>query len=174
MSTTNNYFSLFGLPQVFDINLNELRQQYRNLQIEFHPDKVAAGSAVEKRKAVEQSALFNDAYQVLTSPVERAKHLFQLCSGHIAKEHNLASSPEFLMLQIDAREQLEDFKAAPPSEDEFDTFVDQYEESLAEEISAFTTCLNASDYEGAEVLIAKIQLFTKLLSEAQDIEQAID
>lgn len=174
MSTTNNYFSLFGLPLVFDINASELRQQYRNLQIEFHPDTVAAGTTEQKRKAVEHSALLNDAYQTLTSPVERAKHLFLLTSGKAAKEHNLASDPVFLMLQIEAREQIEDFKASPPEEAVFEEFIEHYETALDTEIKAFTDCLSGNDHHGAEIQIAKIQLFTKLLSEAEDLEQAID
>lgn len=174
MTNPDNYFSLFGLPAEFDINLQQLRQRYRQLQAECHPDRVAHGSAAKKRAAVEQSAHLNDAYQALSDRVARAKHLFSLHAGYRAKEQNLASSPAFLMLQIEAREQLESFKEVVVDEATIDAFIDRFEAELSAETHAFSEALAAANFDEAETLIAKIQLFTKLLSEAEEIQQAID
>ena len=41
-----NYYELFGISQIYDINLEELSSKFRNLQSLFHPDKFMNKSKV--------------------------------------------------------------------------------------------------------------------------------
>ena len=51
-----NYFELFAMPSSFELNLNELRAKYLELQRAVHPDKFANASERERLLAVQKTA----------------------------------------------------------------------------------------------------------------------
>ena len=67
-----NYFELFDLPVGFEIDQQQLGARYRQAQGELHPDRYAGASAHEQRLAVQYSALVNQAYATLRTPLSRA------------------------------------------------------------------------------------------------------
>ena len=75
---TNNFFEIFSLPVTWQIDRSLLDTRYRNLQREFHPDRYAAKGDTEKRLAVQTTALINQAYDSLKSPLKRAQYLLEL------------------------------------------------------------------------------------------------
>lgn len=106
MDLTQNYFEIFGLPVSFAVEQSLLKQQYRDLQIRFHPDKFANNSSHEQRLAEQFSALINTAYQTLSSPLMTAEYLLQL-SGHTVDNENLTiNDGSFLFKQMQWREAL--------------------------------------------------------------------
>jgi molecular chaperone HscB len=104
------HFEIFGMPQIFSINLDELEDKYVALQKEFHPDKLINKSDGERLILANLSADVNDAYQILKSPLHRAGYMLQLQKIIIntdAKD-NIKPSPEILIQAMQMREQLED------------------------------------------------------------------
>jgi molecular chaperone HscB len=112
MSATNNYFTLFGLPTQFDVDLTLLDTRYRKIQTEVHPDKFVTASPAERLQSMQKATLANEAYQTLKNPTERAKHLLALQGIASLEESNTAMPTDFLMSQMEWRERIEDAKIA--------------------------------------------------------------
>ena len=106
--TTHNHFQLFDLPVQFDLDLDQLNQRYRKVQSEVHPDRFAAASAAERLKSMQLATLANEAYQTLKQPTARARYLLQLQGIDTQEETNTAMPTDFLMLQMEWREALEE------------------------------------------------------------------
>ncbi len=106
MAQTQTHFELFELPVSFDLDLQDLSQRYRELQRVVHPDKFASASDRERRLSVEKAAIINDAYQILKSPLRRARYMLELQSVSFDDEKDMALDPAFLMEQIELREAL--------------------------------------------------------------------
>jgi len=84
-----NYFSLFNIKQAsFAIDEKQLDYVFKDLQKHFHPDKYATKSNEEKHISSVNSSLINEAYQVMKSPIERARYILNLNDIKILDEEN--------------------------------------------------------------------------------------
>ncbi|MDK4556037.1 Fe-S protein assembly co-chaperone HscB [Kingella kingae] len=101
-------FQLFGLPVQFDLNAEQLHQQYRTLAAQFHPDRFAAASAFEQKQAMMMSAAINQAYEQLSHPLNRAAELLRAQNIDADTPEHTSFAPEFLMQQMQWRETLMD------------------------------------------------------------------
>lgn len=106
-----NYFELLGVPQKFSIDSNVLDQNYRRLQSEVHPDRFAAAPSSERLHSMQLATEANEAYRTLKNPTVRARYLLQLQGMDVNEESNTVMPAEFLMLQMEWRESIEDAKA---------------------------------------------------------------
>lgn len=66
------HFALFQMQPAFQLDLDQLSARYLELARGVHPDRFADASEAEQRRALEQSANLNEAYQTLKSPAKRA------------------------------------------------------------------------------------------------------
>lgn len=107
---TQNYFELFGLKPIFNLDLAVLEGNYRKIQSESHPDRFVTASGAEKLQSMQTATLANEAYQTLKNPANRAKYILELQGINAIAETNTAMSAEFLMQQMEWREALEDAK----------------------------------------------------------------
>lgn len=103
-----NYFQLFGLEPCFQIDIRQLEYQYRELQSQVHPDRYTHLSHAEQRIALQRATLVNEAYQTLRTPVDRARYLLQLQGVDTQEESNTHMPVDFLMLQMEWREALQE------------------------------------------------------------------
>lgn len=165
-----NYFELFGIEQQFDVELDAITLQYRELQKQFHPDKFATAADSEKLAVVQKSAQINDAYTTLKDPVSRAEYLLKLRGLDIQHETQTLQDPMFLMQQMEYRETLEDLSN---SDDMYDAIM-EFEEQVNAEIDSFkqqlAVCLQQFDNEAAANLIRKLKFMFKLLHELERLE----
>ena len=106
-----NYFELLGVPQKFSIDSNVLDQNYRRLQSEVHPDRFAAAPSSERLHSMQLATEAHEAYRTLKNPTVRARYLLQLQGMDVNEESNTVMPAEFLMLQMEWRESIEDAKA---------------------------------------------------------------
>lgn len=107
---TTNFFSIFALPQSYAIDEKQLENSYRKLAASYHPDKFASLSSFEQKEKMIMSSLINQAYKVLSDPIQRASHLLLLNGINAdARENNIADT-EFLMQQLQWQETLEEAK----------------------------------------------------------------
>ena len=104
----DTHFSLLNLEPVFNLNLDALEQNWRAASAQVHPDRFATASAAEKRIAMQWASNINQAYQVLRKPVSRAAYICQLAGQDLEAESNTRMDPEFLMKQMQWREELDD------------------------------------------------------------------
>lgn len=108
MNLQSNDFELFGLTQQFAQDRAELDARWKTLQREAHPDKFALQGAAAQRVAMQWSARINEAYQRLKDPLKRAAYLCELGGAPINAHSNTAMPAQFLMQQMEWREQLDD------------------------------------------------------------------
>ena len=106
-----NHYELFGLPLQFAINLDTLDQNYRRLQSEVHPDRFAAAPAADRMRSMQLATQANEAYRILKNPTARARYLLHINGIDTQEESNTTMPAEFLMLQMEWREAIEDARA---------------------------------------------------------------
>ncbi len=107
-----NYFDLFNLPHQFIIDAPLLDLNYRKLQTAVHPDKFVTASPNERMQSMQLATTANEAYQTLKNPTARARYMLQLQGIDSLENSNTAMPMDFLMLQMEWRETLEDAKSA--------------------------------------------------------------
>ena len=112
MNLHSDDFELFGVPQRFAQERSALDARWKELQREAHPDRFAAQGAAAQRVAMQWSVRINEAYQRLKDPLRRAAYLCELHGAPIRAEDNTAMPAEFLMQQMQWREDLEDADSA--------------------------------------------------------------
>lgn len=114
---TQNYFSIFNLPQQFSIDIRTLETNFRKIQSEVHPDRFVAGTTSEKLHSMQTATLANEAYSTLKAPALRAAYLLALSGIDATPETNTQMPADFLMQQMEWRETLEDAKQAKNSDE---------------------------------------------------------
>jgi molecular chaperone HscB len=107
---SQNFFTLLKLPETFVVDLERLDQNYQGIQKEIHPDRFASFDDETKLESIRKTAQVNDAYQTLKSPIRRAEYLLQLHGVNIHDEKYTAVPQDFLMQQMEWREELETHK----------------------------------------------------------------
>ena len=73
---TENYFKLLGLGMDYDLDREELKSKYLQMQMQFHPDR--AKDEEEKRVFLEYSMKINEAEKVLKDDYLRAEYMLKL------------------------------------------------------------------------------------------------
>lgn len=102
-----NYFELFGLPQDFSVDMQQLRSSYKALLLRHHPDRFAGRDQAEQIKALQKTDWINQAHATLSSLPKRAGYLLELKGFAVNAHATLSSDPDFLLEQLQLREMLE-------------------------------------------------------------------
>ncbi len=108
LAASSNYFELFQMPPHFRLDLAQLDRHYLELQTRVHPDKSAHLSDSERRLSLQWATLANEAYQTLKRPLARARYLLRLHGVDTREEDNTQMPKEFLLEQIEWREELQE------------------------------------------------------------------
>lgn len=175
MDLTQNYFELFGLPIKFSVDQVQLKQQYRELQLRFHPDKFASKGGSEKRLAEQFSGLINTAYQTLRSPLLTAEYLL-LLAGHSVDNENLTiADGAFLFKQMQWREALGDIDISDASkaEDVLESLSREVSEERQQLSARFVAGYNEKNTQECTQLIAKWHFIEKMQNEIERLEDKI-
>src|SRR5947209_11218751 len=106
-----NHFDLFGLQPAFAVDEERLEKAYREIQSQVHPDRFAHAGDAERRASLQWTTRVNEAFQILKNPVTRAKRLLELHGVDVAFETNTQMPTEFLMQQLELREELDRARA---------------------------------------------------------------
>jgi len=105
---SRNHFELFNLPARFAIDLPTLDQHYRMIQSEVHPDRFVSSTPAERLRSMQLATQANEAYQTLKNPTARARYLLKINDIDTQEEINTAMPAEFLMLQMEWREAIDE------------------------------------------------------------------
>lgn len=169
-----NHFQLFGLAQSYQIDTAQLEQQYRALQALVHPDKSAHLPDTEQRVAMQRATVVNEAYQILRSPLRRARYLLSLHGVDIQEENNTVMPLEFLMAQMEWREavaeaqQARDAAALAQLEARLQRETRELEAQLAAKIDT------EKDYAAAAGAVRELRFMERLAEEIHAAYDAID
>lgn len=166
-----NHFELFDLPTQFTIDLDVLATRYRNLQQAVHPDKYANASDRERRLAVQKASDINEAFQVLKDPLLRGRYLLSLAGTLGDDETDTQMSGEFLMTQMELREELADIKHQSDALDSVTEFIARMDQATQQLTKHLATQLATEKWEAARDIVRQMQFFRKLREEALLLEE---
>src|SRR4029453_13856831 len=110
-----NYFGVFGLPRVLSLDLKALERTFHELSRKYHPDYFTTAPAEERQKALQMTAMLNDASRHLRQPVRRVEYLLEV-EGFKPDGSKVPKS--FLMEVFEINEQLEEVKAGNASKEQ--------------------------------------------------------
>ncbi|TBU94444.1 co-chaperone HscB [Phytopseudomonas dryadis] len=167
------HFALFELQPSFNLDLEQLATRYRELARSVHPDRFADASEREQRLALERSASLNEAYRTLRSDSQRARYLLAMRGPELPLEVTV-QDPEFLMQQMQWREELEELQddADLAGVAAFKRRLKVAQQALNER---FAVCWDDVERrEEAERLMRRMQFLDKLSHEVRQLEERLD
>tara|TARA_B110000503_G_scaffold61752_1_gene97902 strand:- start:464 stop:991 length:528 start_codon:yes stop_codon:yes gene_type:complete len=173
MDISQDFFSCYGLPRDFAIDLAVMRQSHRRLQQQHHPDRFASESDGEQRRAVQITAYLNQAYATLSEPLNRGIYLLQLQGMEPLAPTNTQMPMDFLLQQIELRECLEDIHQAKDIEAEIDVMTTQLRNQASQLESDFAQAYSSLDLSAAETAVRKLQFIVKLQQQLNALEGAL-
>jgi molecular chaperone HscB len=174
---SKNYFDLFGLPVGYIVDAGSLANRYRDLQRVVHPDRYANATEQERRLSVQGASLINEAFEILKDPVARAAYLLSLHGVEIDAQNETTQDMEFLMQQMELREELEGLreKSGP-----YEALLDlsgrinrQITDLVAQMAVQFETP-NQEQLEEARETLRKMRFLQKLRAETERLEAELE
>ena len=169
-----SHFELFGLAPAYALDGEALERSYREIQSQVHPDRFAHAGDAERRASLQWTTRVNEAYRVLKNPVQRAKHLLELRGVDVGFETNTRMPSDFLMQQLELREELERAKSKkdPALLDPLRSRLSLDRKALGEEIGEKIDV--AGDYQAAADVVRKLMFLDKLDAEIDLAYEAIE
>ena len=128
-----NYFELFDLETTFFIDESNLKESYQREIARFHPDNFASKSDSEKLQALQNTSLLNTAYESIKSPLNRASYLLKLDGVDPFDERDTSMDQDFLIYQINLREELESIESKQ-NVDDLEDYLDKVENHIQSKI----------------------------------------
>ncbi len=173
---SSTHFELFGLPQSFAVDREQLDSRYRELQRTMHPDRFVNAGDQERRLAMQQAARINEAYQVLKDPLLRGRYLLELAGYDFSEQHHTTRDAAFLIEQMELREALEAVR------DDADPFaaLGAVMERVADDFDSLAAGLQpqlesaAAGQDTVADTLMKMQFFRRLEEEAQELEATLE
>lgn len=168
-----NYFDLFGLPTAFELDGSLLSSAFRTLQKQCHPDNFATHTESERLAAVQKAAQINDGYQALKNPISRAEHLLALQNIQLDSEQHTLQDTDFLMTQLELREELEQLERQQPSLEQLTEFEQRVKKMHQHYLAQVEQQLQQSQWLSAADSVRKLKFITKLTHEIARVEEQI-
>lgn len=170
MALADNHFQLFGLAAEFDLDQDALARRYREWQRSLHPDNYAQAGEQDRRLAAQRAAQLNEAFSILKNPLSRARYLLELQG--IPAQDGITSDHDFLLQQLELREQLETIRHnADP--DALADFLADVESSIRSLTNTLAADLRNSHWQAAADKVLKLQFFNRLQEEAVALEERL-
>lgn len=172
-----SYFELLGLPVSYEVDQERLSQRYRDLQRELHPDRFASGTDQERRISMQSSSHLNEAYSTLRDPLERARYMLELNGVDMGATCRTTQDPEFLMEQMELREELGNARSEPDPYQSISGLMvglDRRLEIMAEEMAGYFVATTPEKLKAATELMLKMQFLRKLRHDAEQLEAELD
>jgi molecular chaperone HscB len=169
-----SHFKLFGLAPAFALEHEALERCYRQIQSQVHPDRFAHAGDAERRASLQWTTRVNEAYRTLKDPVQRARHILELHGVDVAFETNTQMPTDFLMQQLELREELESAVAAkdPASLDRLRATLSASKAALETEVAEAID--GRQEFEGAAGPVRKLMFLDRLDGEIDAAYEEIE
>jgi len=171
---SQNFFELFGMDEVFDLDESVLHERWQQLQREVHPDKYVSGSDAERRYSMQAASLINEANKVLRSPIERAGYLLKLNNIDLDVETDTRMAPEFLMDQMELREEIDEITGSDDPYQKIDQLRTRLMAKCEKTSVDFANSYQEQDLERARESVRQWQFLDKLMREISALEARLD
>ncbi len=162
-----HHFARFGLAPSTSVDGDDLELRYLRLSRALHPDFQASATAEVQALALRNSALLNEARQVLDDEQPRAEYLLGLHDID-ALERNKALDPGFLMESLELSEEVEQARADGDGET-LETIAENCRSEIARRLDAATIGLasDAPDIDALAVLLNETRVYKRILRDTE-------
>jgi molecular chaperone HscB len=164
-----NYFELFDLETSFFISDSNLKDSYRREIARFHPDKFASKTDSEKLQALQNTSLLNTAFEMIKSPLNRASYLLRLDGVDPFDEKDTAMDHDFLISQIELREELEVIESKTDT-GKLDDFIDRIESHVQSKVESISNAFkDTSDTLEIKKDVRELKFYEQLAKESNKL-----
>jgi molecular chaperone HscB len=160
-----DYFLIFNLAHNFEIDKIKLELSYKEQIAKFHPDKFTSASSAQQSQALQNTSLINTAYDTLNSDLNRARYLLELNGINPFDEKDTQMDGNFLMAQIELREELEGIK----NEIDVEKFIDKIEPLEKQHIDSIKQAFEIKDLQEVKKFVRQLRFYQQLTLEANKL-----
>ena len=161
-----NYFELFDLETSFFVDDEALKKAYQDQVTMFHPDNFVTKSQAVQLQALQNTSLVNSAYTTLKTPLNRASYLLNLENINPFDEKDTNMDADFLISQIELREQLETIKKQQDSL-ALDNFIERVQDFIRDNVASISEAFTQSpDLQKIKTLVRELKFYEQLNKEA--------
>ena len=162
-SPADNYFSLFDLDERFDIDVATLEQKLLEKISKTHPDKFLFGSKEEVELATKKTALLNEAYQILSDPIKRAKYIL-IKHSYLNDEQDLKMPQKLL---IESMGKMDALQLSESYQDVLKLLDNALQEKL-EKLKEIQYYFIENNYQKSLEIYVELKFITRFLSEIEN------
>ena len=167
---SQTYFELFGINPAFDIDSSRLHAEQQRLQAAYHPDRYVSASEHDKRISVQVASWINQAYETLQDPVKRSRYLLEISGATIPDESSTTSDAEFLMEQIELREEVESCRHSDDPLQQCERIENRLEQTAAQLANEFVLHFEAQDLDNAMLISRKMQFIQRIQQQLSELQ----
>jgi molecular chaperone HscB len=160
------FYEAFDLEPALSLDAEDLKRRFYERSRQWHPDRFGRGSDEEKQKALEMTAVLNDAFRTLRDPVSRAEYFLKEKGFELSKEAPPELLEEVFELNMALEELREGDESARPqlmeARDRFAAMRDSIDASLAEAGAR-------GDLEQVRALLNRRRYIRNLIREVENV-----
>jgi len=171
---SRNYFELFGLEVAFQINNDEFVSSYQKLQSKYHPDRFVDSDDQHKRIAMQATTFINEAYKTLQDDQARARYMLELQGVSFDVEQDTTQDMDFLMAQMNLREQIDDVDSQDDPLECLDQLDSQSRKDKQMLIHAFENFYSTKHWDEAKEIVLKLQFFARLQQQINHKQEMLE
>jgi molecular chaperone HscB len=136
------YYEALGLEPKLALDLEELKKRFYERSRQWHPDRFSRSGAEEQQRALDMTAVLNDAFRTLRGPVARAEYFLDQSGIPIPKE----APPELLEEVFELNMALEELRGGDESaRDQLTSAAARFNAMLAEADASLGTMFTRHD-----------------------------
>jgi molecular chaperone HscB len=164
-------FQILGLEHSFAVDPDRLKQSYRKLMIDFHPDKHSLKNSEEQDAFEKQASAVTRAYDTLKHPHTRATHLLEML-GHPMEDQAKGElvGPGFLMEIMEVRESID----STIGDNALRPLLLENQKRIEETSELLSRAFEQTSMEKALELTAQIQYFTRIDETIREKMKSLD
>lgn len=157
-----DHFSLFELPQTYDLDAAALAARFKSLQRRVHPDRFCTKSEQEQEYSSAHAAAINTSFRTLADPLARARYLLSLRAPALVGEGARPTARgEVLATIMELREEVADAADAGDTETLMRIF-SANEARLADFARDLAPRFAAEDWAGAAGMVEEMAYYRSL------------
>ncbi|CAL4325662.1 Fe-S protein assembly co-chaperone HscB [Buchnera aphidicola] len=169
-----NYFKLFNLPEIFDINIAELNKNFYTLQKKFHPDLYIKNDTFTKDKKKKKIYIINEGYRNLKDPLKRINHIFMLNKLNFKDKKRYPVTFSVLEQQLKLNFELETLTSKVINKDKIISFIQRNNSLIQNLFKKISFNIMKKEWTLAVNLYQELKFLVRLTNNAEEIQKNKD
>jgi len=169
------FYEALGLEPKLALDSEDLTKRFYERSRQWHPDKFSRAGSEQLQKALDMTAMLNDAFRTLRDPVSRAEYFLRESGIELAKE----TPPELLEEVFELNMALEELRggdesARPQLESagqRFRAMLAAIDEWLTESFARYDACRNSAVMDEMRFALNRRKYISNLV---RDVEKELN